>query len=68
EWRELNSDNLLIELYEVGFNGIEKMLSALLRSDFVEKFNPFKAFFESLPEWKPGDPDYIEKMAGFVRA
>lgn len=69
EWQELNENNLICEVLEAGFNGVEAPLMALLRSDFVPKHDPFQAYFENLPEWREGvDPDYIEQLANFVLA
>lgn len=69
EWQELNENNLICEILEAGFNGVEAPLMALLRSDFVPKHDPFQAYFEGLPAWREGvDPDYIEQLANFVLA
>ena len=40
-------------------------LGALLRSDFVEIYNPFKDYFENLTEWFSGI-DYIAQLAEYV--
>lgn len=63
----LNENDLYIELYEQGFKGFEKELSALIKSSIVEKYNPFKEYFYNLPDWKEGDKDYITHLASFVR-
>jgi hypothetical protein len=68
EWQPLNENNLICEVLEAGFNGVEAPLMALLRSDFVPKNDPFQDYFESLPAWKDGDPDHIEALANFVMA
>lgn len=68
QFETLNENNILVELMVAGFSGVEAPLMALLKSDFVPKLDPFTAYFENLPAWKPGDPDYIEHLANFVDA
>ena len=38
----------------------------ILDSSFVPLYNPFEAYFQSLPEWHEGDPDYIGQLAATV--
>lgn len=64
----LNENDLICELYEAGFNGVETPLVALLRSSFVPDYDPFIEYFESLPTWKEGDKDYINELAEYVVA
>lgn len=66
-WRVINENDLLCELYDRGFTGIDKLLAALLASKFVEEYNPFKNYLEGLPTWKEGDKDYITYLASFVK-
>jgi hypothetical protein len=68
EFKELNENDLQIELYELGFKGFDKELSALVKSSIVPEYNPFKEYFENLPTWKEGDKDYINHLASFVVA
>ncbi len=67
-YSELNENNLIVEFLEAGYSSVESMLIALLRSDFVPRYNPFEGYFKSLPNWDEGQPDYIQKLAGFVKA
>ncbi len=62
----LNENDLQVELYELGFNGFDKQLSALVKSSIVEKYNPFKDYFENLPIWD-NTTDYIAHLASFVK-
>lgn len=68
EFKECNPRDLEVELYEEGFNGVENKLKALLGSSFIPEYDPFLEYFQSLPEWKPTDPDHIEQLGGFVKA
>ena len=67
DFKPLNENNLYRELHHVHLRFSQANLSALLRSDFVPVFNPFKQYFENLPEWNPGI-DYIEQLANYVKA
>jgi predicted P-loop ATPase len=40
-------------------------LKAIINSDFVPIFNPFKSYFEDLPKWD-GQTDYIAQLAATV--
>lgn len=67
-FQELNINNLFVELEHARINISIQKLEAILRSDFVPKFNPFLEYFKSLPEWSKGDTDYIEKLSNHVHA
>lgn len=67
-WSVLNENDLICELLEAGFTGIDKMLLAFLASNHIARYNPCKVYFEGLDPWKPGDADHIAKLAGFVEA
>lgn len=41
-------------------------LKALLNSDFVNTFDPFKEYFKSLPPWNKKNKDYIRELAGKI--
>jgi predicted P-loop ATPase len=68
DFKKLNENDLLVELYEQGFKGFEKELSALMKSSIVEEYNPFQDYFDNLPTWKEGDKDYISHLASCVEA
>ena len=67
EFKPLNENNLYRDLQHARLKFSQANLSALLRSDFVPIFNPFKEYFENLPEWQK-DTDYIETLANYVTA
>lgn len=41
-------------------------LSQILISDFSPEYNPFEKYFEGLPSWNGGDPDYIRQLSETV--
>lgn len=65
DWKTLNPANLECELFIEGFTGFEKQLAALLKSDFVPRFDPILDYFESLEKWDCVN-DYITQLAKFV--
>jgi len=62
----LNENNIYIQLLSSGYRVSFSNLCALLNSEYVKPYNPFKAYFESLPVWTTEDPDYIEDLANHV--
>lgn len=66
EFFDLNENNLYCELNKKGIKiGMDKLI-AILKSSFVEKFNPLHHYFKSLPAWNDTQPDYIEKLCSFI--
>jgi predicted P-loop ATPase len=63
----LNENNLYRELHLNNIKFPMNNLMFLLRSDFVEKYNPFYNYFENLPEWDK-QIDHIEILANHVIA
>jgi predicted P-loop ATPase len=57
---DLNSIYLMLKesRYEIGIEGLRK----LLKSRYVRKYNPFKEYIDSLPQWD-GITDYIGNLA-----
>jgi len=43
----------------------QRRLQSLLQSDFVDKYHPFRAYFNGLPDWDR--TDWIEELAGQVQ-
>ncbi len=56
--------DLYCELLEQGYKVTEQLLSAILKSSFVQKIDFFKLYFESLI-WNGNDE--IEKLASYVK-
>jgi hypothetical protein len=68
-YKAINEYNLYRMLQHNNISFSFANLSALLRSDFVQVYNPLQEYFEGLPEWNlEGDNDYIEQLTLFVKA
>jgi len=65
EWSELNENAIYIDLKFNHFNISQSDLVALLKSDFVEKYNPISDYFENLPKWN-GKTDYIKQLSEYI--
>lgn len=61
------ADDISRELQHANFKYPLDRIKSLLRTAFIEKYHPFKDYFESLPEWKDGDPDYITMLSTYVK-
>jgi predicted P-loop ATPase len=68
EFKVLNENNLYIQLLSNGYRISFANLAALLNSEFVQTYNPFKEYFHSLPQWQEGDEDYITALANHIDA
>lgn len=66
EYKELNENDLICELLELGYNGVESKLIALLRSSFVPAYDPIESYFKNLPNWDK-QTDYIGLLASYVK-
>jgi hypothetical protein len=65
EYESLNENNLFIQLQKDNINISLNHLTALLKSNFVQKHNVFKDYFENLPEWDR-KTDYIQQLANYL--
>jgi predicted P-loop ATPase len=64
---ELNENNIYVELESNHYDISTAKLKALLHSDFIETYNPFICYFNSLAEWRQGkDRDYIEALCVYI--
>jgi predicted P-loop ATPase len=66
-WKELNENNLYLDLQKHGIKISVGNLSAILKSDFCADFNPIQDYFSSLPKWD-GKTDHIANLAKYVLA
>jgi len=63
----LNENNLYVELEHNRYEISLSKLKALLNSDFVETYNPFKNYFNSLSEWhREAEKDFIDQLCTFI--
>ena len=67
QWKSLNTDSLWVELRKKEIKIGQNPLKAIIRSDFVPRYNPLKDYFTNLPKWEPHHKDYIEQYAGYVK-
>jgi len=66
-FKELNENNLYVKLQKDNINISLNNLVALLKSDFVNEYNPFQDYFENLPKWD-GYTDYIGEFIRFLNS
>ncbi|MBF9255014.1 DUF3874 domain-containing protein [Pontibacter sp. 172403-2] len=68
KWKPLSDraeNSMLRELKKAGVRVSQAELRVLLTSDFCPLYDPFKAYFESLPDWD-GETDHIGELAATV--
>ena len=67
-FQTLNENNIFRFLQHNSIEFSQSKLSALLRSDFVPRYDPFHEYFQHLTEWcEPTDPDYIERLCTYLK-
>jgi hypothetical protein len=66
EFESMNENNIFIKMQISGLNLSLNNLIALLKSDFIEVYNPFNEYFNNLPQWD-GKTDYISFLTSFVK-
>jgi hypothetical protein len=62
----LNENNIFIKMQFSGLNISLNNLVALLKSDFIERFDPFREYFGNLPAWDR-KTDHITALAQYVK-
>lgn len=67
DFDKLNVDTLYRKLQHANFKYSMEKLKSLLKSDFMETYNPFKNYFENLEPWDY-ETDYIGELARYVEA
>ena len=65
-WDSVNIDALWIELQKKQIKIPISALQSIIKSAFVERYNPLQAYFKNLPEWQPHFKDYIRQYAEYV--
>lgn len=65
-WVSCNDSSLWIELQKSGIKIPQNSLRAILKSDYVRKYNPLKTYFKTLPKWD-GVTDHIAQYTNFVK-
>ena len=67
KFEPINTNDLVIELLQNKINGCERLLKNYLSSTLIKRFDPFRQYFENLPQWKESDPDYIANLGRYVQ-
>ncbi|MBB6005135.1 VapE domain-containing protein [Arcicella rosea] len=65
EYNLFTEDTITYDLYANGFNKFNQILPVII-SNKVEKYDPIKQYFESLPKWDNSQPDYITELSKYV--
>ncbi len=68
DFKTLNEDNLYCQLRECDIKISKSDVQSILKSDFVNRYDPIRMFFENLKPYEEGEPDYIELLANYVKA
>lgn len=63
-FKPVNENSLYIELQKKGIKISISNLIALLRSDYVNNFNPIKDYFLNLPKWD--EQQHIQNLASYL--
>jgi predicted P-loop ATPase len=67
DYQLVNEAEIWRELQAAGFKFDLGKVKALLDTDFATPYDPFKKYFEELPEWD-GKTDYITEFADYLEA
>lgn len=66
-WEPVNENDLFVEMNKAGVKiGMDKLI-AILKSCYVQRFNPLREYFESLPKWD-GAVDHISALASHLHS
>lgn len=65
DYELFNEDKISYELFSNGFNKFNQILPVIIANK-VEKYDPIKEYFESLPKWDNSQPDYITELSKYV--
>lgn len=66
EYRNLNENSIFIQMQLDGLSLSLNNLLALLKSEFIKKYNPFQEYYQSLPQWDK-QTDHITQLASYVK-
>jgi hypothetical protein len=68
EFKSINPNSIYRLLQHNNIKFSQSDIAALLGSDFVPIYNPFKEYFERLPNWDMNtDENHIEKLSNYVQ-
>ena len=63
----INDTQLKYELFKAGYTKFDGELKALLGSEVIHKYDPFKEYFGQLPVYTYTEPDYIKQLCTYVQ-
>ncbi|MDH7913210.1 VapE domain-containing protein [Winogradskyella sp. SYSU M77433] len=66
EWDSCNDNSLWVEIQKKGIKIGHSALKAILKSDFVPRYNPLKDYFSQLPAWDC-KVDHISQYANYIK-
>lgn len=68
QYSELNEDAMYVELQMSGVKIKKPDLLALLRANVLaSQYSPIQYYFENLKDWQENEPDYIRKLASYIK-
>lgn len=65
KWVSCNENTLFIQIQKNNIKVSMNNLLAILKSDYVKKYNPLIEYYKSLSAWD-GETDYIEQYAEYI--
>ena len=65
EYNIFNENTIWLRLQKGGIKIPMNSLLAIIKSDFIQSYNPLKHYFKTLPKWDE-KTDYIERFASYV--
>jgi hypothetical protein len=65
--KEYTPDDIYLTLKKAYHKITKSDVDSILNSNFVEEFNPMHDYFNSLPEHKAGDRDFIKEYASYFK-
>lgn len=66
DYKDMCENSIYRELEHNGYKCHVNIIRTLLKSDFLIKFNPIKAYFEGLEPYHSIEPDYIAAIEKYV--
>lgn len=61
----MNENTIIIGMLREGFKGIDKDFKWLMRSDFINQYDPFIEYFKNLENWDK-ETDYIKQLCNYI--
>lgn len=64
-YQMMNENTIIIDMLRAGHKGIDKDFKWLMRSDFINQYDPFLEYFKNLEDWD-GTTDYIKLLCNHI--